>query len=126
MISDFVLRVIKRLTGYAITITLYMDVRSPPQVETWLSPGSLALLVVLSRRRECLSDAIKSAAAPETGEDFQLIADDYQKLILPGMIHVRARPCLISKRSIDRSHSLATSVILCLFPDGMYIRRNAG
>lgn len=25
------------------------------------------------------------ASAPETGEDFQLVADDYQKLIMPGM-----------------------------------------
>ncbi|KAJ6603142.1 pyridoxal phosphate-dependent transferase [Mycena sp. CBHHK59/15] len=57
---------IDRICGY------YYDLQNKP-VKSAVEPGYLRPLL--------------PAAAPEEGEDFQLIADDYQKYIVPGLTH---------------------------------------
>jgi hypothetical protein len=69
-----------------------------------------------------------AAEAPERGEDFDVIADDYQRLILPGM------PIRLCHESVQRSiadfvfflaltrtHTLATPCIFRLFSHSMYL-----
>ncbi|KAG6866861.1 hypothetical protein C0991_008797 [Blastosporella zonata] len=39
------------------------------------------------RWNDILTNMLKQVTAPEQGEDFQVIADDYQKFIVPGLTH---------------------------------------
>ncbi len=67
------------------------------------------------------------ACAPENGEQFQTIADDYQSLIIPGMFRrYRFSP---SRKHYHASYSfrnnpLVSSRILRLFPNVLHVRRN--
>ena len=62
------------------------------------------------------------ASAPETGEDFQLVADDYQRLIIPGTSDFfLQRNFTLFK--INRSYPLAAPLVLWLFPRRRHIRR---
>lgn len=63
--------------------------------------------------------------APEQGEDFQVIADDYQKFIVPGNIHMihHLDHRYLTSKSSSRFNSLATPILLWLFPNRLYLRR---
>lgn len=58
---------------------------------------------------------------PEKGEDFGIIADDYQKLILPGKIDRTQTTFGIALSERLRFDPLAASIFLCLFSDSMYV-----
>jgi hypothetical protein len=55
-------------------------------------------------------------APPEQGEVFSAIADDYDRLIVPGTPISYLLIRLVQLIILDRVDSLAASFVLCLFP----------
>lgn len=66
-------------------------------------------------------DSLIVEQAPEEGEDFQAIADDYQKLVVPGEWLIKYGPGWRLKLQ-HRIDNLAASILFRLLPDGVYIR----
>ena len=68
-----------------------------------------------------LSDPVL-ASPPTVGEDFQLIADDYQQYILPGKLAEYESRNIVHLIRTDRPGPLAASLVLCLLPYRRYVR----
>lgn len=112
----------KQSTEFVITITL-----SPTSL-LWHKSSLDTFVNFFQVRAVCLSQnegILKPDidAVPETGEPFQAIADDFQKLIMPGEFEA-AHSCdhLVETITLSRHHSLAASLVLCLFPNRINVR----
>ena len=93
-----------------------------------MEPGYLRKALPGTTRHNPLYNALliqvpNSACAPDIGEDFETVADDYQKLIMPGGIFLLI---IFENRCSYREcrfNTLATSIVLRLFSCRRYIRK---